>query len=200
MDKSQSDEKAVFEKSPSETEQARCAQRLKWCNDLMPCSSAYGGGFQESLRHVLVPTHGQGKCPHERSSFRVAKQDLAIGIDGSASMREDGFKVWIASSRAFEKMHSGPYEKAASNPYDDGDVAIDIPSSGPSSVEGQQSEEEMLVMMEESGMDPSEIVSVLQLDAGNIVMWVCLIGCCCFGCNTINLCGYNGSEDHSRHG
>ena len=115
-------------------------------------------------------------------------------------MREDGFKVWIASSKAFEKMHSGPYEKAASNPYDDGDIAIDIPSSGPSSVEGQQSEEEMLVMMEESGMDPSEIVSVLQLDAGNIVMWVCLIGCCCFGCNTINLCGYNGAEDHSRNG
>ena len=43
--------------------------------------------------------------------------------------------------------------------------------------------------MEESGMEPSKMVSVLQLGAGTIVMWVCLVGCCCFGCNTINLCG-----------
>ena len=42
--------------------------------------------------------------------------------------------------------------------------------------EGQQSEEELLIMMEEIGTDPSEMVSVLQLDAGTIVMWVCLIG------------------------
>ena len=63
----------------------------------------------------------------------------------------------------------------------------------------QQSEKEMLVMMEESEIGLSEMVSALQLDAGTIIMWVCLIGCCCSGCNTIYLCGYNGADDAADH-
>ena len=99
-------------------------------------------------------------------------------------------KMHLSSSGLFAQGH----EKAASNPHDDSGIAIGIPSSGPSSVEVQQSEEEMLIMMEEnggpmrwseeellimmeeSGMDPYEMVSVLQLHAGTIIMWVCLVG------------------------
>ena len=39
----------------------------------------------------------------------VAKQDLAIGIDGSGSVREDGFKVWVAYSQTLLKRDQTEY-------------------------------------------------------------------------------------------
>merc|ERR1719443_2394835 len=75
-----------------------------------PCSVACGGGLQSRVKHVLIPTRGFGKCPKETSRRRfrerecneqdcvgdeicIANQDLIIAIDGSGSVREDGFNI-----------------------------------------------------------------------------------------------------------
>merc|ERR1719329_1709274 len=75
-----------------------------------PCSVACGTGFQNKARHVLIPTRGFGKCPLEDGAERsaqqkcntqpcvgdeicIAQQDLIIAIDGSGSVREDGFNI-----------------------------------------------------------------------------------------------------------
>jgi hypothetical protein len=75
-----------------------------------PCSMACDGGFQEKFRHVAIPTRGFGKCPNADSHNRYAKrgcneqrckgdeicvanQDLVIAIDGSGSVRADGFDI-----------------------------------------------------------------------------------------------------------
>jgi uncharacterized protein YegL len=69
---------------------------------------ACGTGFQNSQKHVIIPTRGFGKCPKEEGPERfreqecntqpcvgdeicIANQDLIIAIDGSGSLREDGF-------------------------------------------------------------------------------------------------------------
>jgi len=73
-----------------------------------PCSVACGTGFQNSVKHVIIPTRGFGKCPKEDGPERarsqecntqpcvgdeicIANQDLIIAVDGSGSLREDGF-------------------------------------------------------------------------------------------------------------
>jgi len=73
-----------------------------------PCSVACGTGFQNRAKHVLIPTRGFGKCPTEDGPERaaeqecntqpcvgdeicIANQDLIIAVDGSGSLREDGF-------------------------------------------------------------------------------------------------------------
>jgi hypothetical protein len=75
-----------------------------------PCSVACGTGFQNRAKHVLIPTRGFGKCPKEDGPERaaqqecntqpcvgdeicIANQDLIIAIDGSGSVREDGFAI-----------------------------------------------------------------------------------------------------------
>lgn len=71
---------------------------------------ACDGGFKEKFRHVAIPTRGFGKCPNADSRMRYAKtgcneqrckgdeicvanQDLVIAIDGSGSVRADGFDI-----------------------------------------------------------------------------------------------------------
>jgi len=73
-----------------------------------PCSVACGTGFQNSQKHVIIPTRGFGKCPKEDGPERarmqecntqpcvgdeicIANQDLIIAVDGSGSVRADGF-------------------------------------------------------------------------------------------------------------
>jgi len=75
-----------------------------------PCSVACGTGFQNRAKHVLIPTRGFGKCPKEDGPERaaeqecntqpcvgdeicIANQDLIIAIDGSGSVRDDGFNI-----------------------------------------------------------------------------------------------------------
>merc|ERR1719253_1158296 len=75
-----------------------------------PCSVGCGTGFQNRAKHVLIPTRGFGKCPLEDGAERsaqqecntqpcagdeicVAVQDLVIAVDGSGSVREDGFNT-----------------------------------------------------------------------------------------------------------
>jgi len=79
-------------------------------NPWTPCSMACDGGFQERMKHVLIPTRGFGKCPKPDSDFRyqkqlcnvhkcvgdeicVAKQDLIVAVDGSGSLQEAGFNT-----------------------------------------------------------------------------------------------------------
>jgi uncharacterized protein YegL len=71
---------------------------------------ACGGGNQDRARKVDVPIRGEGKCPKPKSATRyeqqacntnacvgdeicIAKQDLVIAVDGSGSMKADGFKL-----------------------------------------------------------------------------------------------------------
>jgi len=71
---------------------------------------ACDGGFKEKFRHVAIPTRGFGKCPNPESRYRYAKgmcnqqrctgdevcvanQDLVIAVDGSGSVRQDGFDI-----------------------------------------------------------------------------------------------------------
>jgi hypothetical protein len=75
-----------------------------------PCSMACGGGNQARVRRVEIPIRGEGKCPTPKSATRlqnqecnahectgdeicIAKQDLIIAVDGSGSMKADGFKL-----------------------------------------------------------------------------------------------------------
>jgi len=100
----------VEESRPCNTGSCDRDCKLQGWTKFTPCSVACGGGFQEAFRHVLIPTRGEGKCPREKSRYRyrnqecnvhscngdeicVAKQDLVIGLDGSGSIREDGFKI-----------------------------------------------------------------------------------------------------------
>jgi len=84
--------------------------KLQRWTQYTPCSVACGGGFQLAKRHVLIPTRGEGKCPKAGSRYRlkrrqcnthncngdeicIANQDLVIAVDGSGSVRENGFNI-----------------------------------------------------------------------------------------------------------
>merc|ERR1719240_891966 len=71
---------------------------------------ACGGGTQQRMRNVEIPIRGNGKCPTPKSAARhedqvcnthqcvgdeicTAQQDLVIAVDGSGSMKADGFKL-----------------------------------------------------------------------------------------------------------
>jgi len=75
-----------------------------------PCSMACGTGMQERERKVLVPIRGKGVCPTAKNPDRledqkcntqacvgdeicIAQQDLVILIDGSGSLKEEGFNT-----------------------------------------------------------------------------------------------------------
>jgi hypothetical protein len=105
----------VEESQPCATESCdrdcSLARWTAWSPCSMACSPGKGDyGFQEKYRHVARPTRGHGKCPSATSGARyrkqscnehdcrgdeicVANQDLVIAIDGSGSVREQGFNT-----------------------------------------------------------------------------------------------------------
>jgi uncharacterized protein YegL len=82
--------------------------------------------MQSRAKHVLIPTRGFGKCPKEtsRQRFRerqcnqqdcvgdeicVANQDLVIAIDGSGSVRADGFDILKSYAQALVSKYEATY-------------------------------------------------------------------------------------------
>jgi len=87
-----------------------------------PCSVACDGGFTQRVRKVILPTRARGFCPKENSGDRleekscntqacmpdqmcIAKQDLVLMIDGSGSLKEEGFDI----VKAFAANLTGKY-------------------------------------------------------------------------------------------
>jgi uncharacterized protein YegL len=84
--------------------------KLDLWTDWSPCSMACGGGLQTRHKTVNRPIRGRGKCYKAESNFRfgqkvcnpqdcqgdeicIGKQDLIILLDGSGSLKLEGFNV-----------------------------------------------------------------------------------------------------------
>lgn len=93
-----------------------------------PCSMACGGGWQNRVKHVLIPIRGAGKCPTETNPERyekqqcnthpcagdeicVAKQDLIIAVDGSGSLTEDGFDTLKSFTKTLLSKYQAQYRE-----------------------------------------------------------------------------------------
>lgn len=89
-----------------------------------PCSQACDAGFREKFRHILVPVRGLGKCPEAKNTLRfqseacnthpcvgdemcIATMDLIIAIDGSGSLREEGYGVLRDFAAALARRMKG---------------------------------------------------------------------------------------------
>jgi hypothetical protein len=101
---------ATLEEQPCNTGSCdRDCTLLPW-TDWEPCSMACGGGIQEKFRHVDIPIRANGKCPGPKHADRlqmqecntqdcvgdeicIARQDLVIALDGSGSLKQEGFDI-----------------------------------------------------------------------------------------------------------
>jgi len=90
------------------------------------CSMACGGGVQDRKRKVVVPMRGEGECPKTDSPERldeqgcnqmpcvgdevcIAQQDLILAIDGSGSLRVEGFKAIQKFAATLVTRYEGQY-------------------------------------------------------------------------------------------
>ena len=95
-----------------------------------PCSMACGGGWQERVKHVLIPIRGAGKCPSETNSDRyakqqcnthkcvgdeicIAKQDLIVAVDGSGSITESGYETLKSFTHTLLGKYQSRYREEA---------------------------------------------------------------------------------------
>jgi hypothetical protein len=93
-----------------------------------PCSMACGGGWQNRVKHVLIPIRGEGKCPTETNFQRyekqmcnshpcqgdeicIAKQDLIIAVDGSGSITEDGYRTMKSFTKTLISKYQAQYRE-----------------------------------------------------------------------------------------
>jgi len=102
--------------------------RLERWTALTPCTQACSvgndEGEQEKFRHITRPTRGHGKCPKAKSRMRfrvqkcnqhpcygdeicIADMDIVLAIDGSGSVKEDGFDVLKNYTGELVKKFSG---------------------------------------------------------------------------------------------
>mmetsp|Transcript_20636 Transcript_20636/g.42423 ORF Transcript_20636/g.42423 Transcript_20636/m.42423 type:complete len:994 (+) Transcript_20636:86-3067(+) len=101
---------AIQEERECNTESCTRNCKLSDWSEWSPCSMACGGGVTKRTTKVLIPIRGRGWCPGKRSPMRsdtkvcntqacmpdqmcIAKQDLVLAIDGSGSVKEDGFET-----------------------------------------------------------------------------------------------------------
>mmetsp|Transcript_26061 Transcript_26061/g.82395 ORF Transcript_26061/g.82395 Transcript_26061/m.82395 type:complete len:1002 (-) Transcript_26061:73-3078(-) len=101
---------AVQESRPCHTGSCDRDCKLSQWSDWTPCTMACDGGLTERRKSVTLPIRGLGKCPKTDAPDRleenpcntqkcvgdevcVAQQDLIIAIDGSGSLKEEGFKI-----------------------------------------------------------------------------------------------------------
>lgn len=95
-----------------------------------PCSMACGGGWQDQVKHVLIPIRGNGKCPAEMSADRynkkqcnthncngdeicIAVQDLVIAVDGSGSISDSGYNYIKSFTRTLIGKYKSQYREEA---------------------------------------------------------------------------------------
>jgi hypothetical protein len=99
---------ATLEERPCNTGSCdRDCTLMPW-TEWEPCSMACGGGIQERIRKVDIPIRANGKCPGAKHPDRfemqecntqdcvgdeicIARQDLVIALDGSGSLKQEGF-------------------------------------------------------------------------------------------------------------
>lgn len=97
---------------------------LKAWSTWSACSQACDAGYTERHRHIKRKVRANGKCPKEKSTMRyekkkcnavpcvgdeqcVAKMDLIVAIDGSGSLRKEGYEVLKKYTSALIKRMEG---------------------------------------------------------------------------------------------
>lgn len=101
---------SVVETQPCNVGSCDQACQLSSWSGWAGCSAACGTGYRARRRHVVEEAKGDGTCPKADHHLRlevetcneqpcvgdercIAKQDLVLAIDGSGSMKADGFQV-----------------------------------------------------------------------------------------------------------
>merc|ERR1719446_402131 len=102
---------------------------MPW-TDWDPCSMACGGGLQKRVRNVDIPIRANGKCPSPTHADRlqeqecntmdcegdeicIAKQDLVLAIDGSGSLKQEGFDILKGFALNLTSMYQPKYYGAS---------------------------------------------------------------------------------------
>merc|ERR1719450_1236957 len=117
---------ATIEERPCNTGSCdRDCTLMPW-TEWEPCSMACGGGIQERVRKVDIPIRANGKCPDSKHADRfemrpcntqdcvgdeicIARQDLVIAVDGSGSVKQEGFDIIKKFAKNLTSMYQSVY-------------------------------------------------------------------------------------------